>query len=136
MLAPPASGNAPSPGGDVGTINTLVLEPSWLSSVACSWQADSTLVLYFANAWTCSGEFSLRIIHSLELLYCCPKLGIFQLVIPDKLGLRHLLLQEMHCNPLAGRIVACKVISEFQAYVWWPKLTVDICTFILGCVTC
>ena len=34
VLAPPAYGNDPSPGGNVGTVNTLVLEPSWLSSVA------------------------------------------------------------------------------------------------------
>ena len=28
ILAPLASGNAPSPGGDVGMLNTLVLQPS------------------------------------------------------------------------------------------------------------
>ena len=33
-------------------------------------------------------SYFLRSIHSLELLYHCPKHGIIQLVIPDKLGLR------------------------------------------------
>ena len=33
VLAPPASENTP-PGGDVGMLNALVVETSWLSSVA------------------------------------------------------------------------------------------------------
>ena len=36
VLAPPASGNNSSPGGNIGSIYSLVLELSWPSSVVCS----------------------------------------------------------------------------------------------------
>ena len=106
MLTPPASGNDPSPGSDVGSIQLLVLEPSWPSSVAHCWQTDPTLIPYFAKTWTHSAEFSLCTIHGFELLYHYPKPGFFLLVILDKLGLCHLLLLEMHCGPLAGHLGA------------------------------
>ena len=50
VLAYSASGNDSSPGGDVGIINTLGLEPSWLSSVAHRQKTDPTLVPYFTKA--------------------------------------------------------------------------------------
>ena len=87
MLAPLTSGNDSSPGSDVGTINSLVLEPRWLSSVACGYQPAPTLVPYFAKAQTQSAEFYLYTIHGINLLYHCHKPGILQLVIPNKLGL-------------------------------------------------
>ena len=136
MLTPPASGNNPSLGGNVGSIQSLVLEPNWLSSVAHGQQADPTLVPYFAKARTRFAEFFLYSVHGLKLLYCCPKPSIFQLVIPDKLGLCQLLLSEMHCSPLAGLLGDYKVIFALQSHVWWPQLTVNIRTFIYVCVTC
>ena len=45
-------------------------------------------------------------LHGLELLFCFPKPGIFYFVIPDKLGLRQLLLSKMQCSPLAGLLGA------------------------------
>ena len=76
LLTLSASGNDTSPGGDVGMLQTLVLEPSWLFLWLMARQADPALIPYFAKAQTRSAEFSLRTLHGLELLYFCPKPGI------------------------------------------------------------
>ena len=105
-----ASGNDTSTGGEVRMLQTLVLEPCWLSSMACGYQADPALIAYFDKAQTHSSKFSMCTVHGLQLLYYCSKPGLIQFVIPDKLGLQQFLLLEMHFSPLAGHLGAHNII--------------------------
>ena len=132
LPAPPGG----DPSADDAKLMSLALEPTWLAKVHEEQRKDTTLAPYFERGQSTDASFALRTVQGVELLYRQPKADCWQLVIPDGAGLRQLLLQEFHCTPLAGHMGARKVISALQQRFWWPRLTIDVRTFIRGCQTC
>ena len=69
-------------------LSALALEPGWLATVAEGQAEDPALQRYITHAASANGEFCIRMVHGLPLLYCTPHENTFQLVIPANRGLR------------------------------------------------
>ena len=112
----------------------LALEPSWLATVAHGQAEDPTYQRYITRAASANGEFCIRMVHGLPLLYRTPHGNTFQLIISANRGLCYLLMTELHCSSLVGYQGTRKTIATLQHRVWWPGLAKDICHFITGCL--
>ena len=68
-------------------LSALAIEPGWLAIVAEGQAEDPALQRYITRAASTDGEFCIRMVHGLPLLYHTPHENTFQLIIPANHGL-------------------------------------------------
>jgi hypothetical protein len=62
--------------------------------------------------------------------------GLFQLVIPDDMGLKELIMRECHDVRSAGHLGRRKTLEKVQRRFWWNGLTRDVEEWVKTCHEC
>ena len=66
--------------------------------------------------------FTYRTVNGMSLLYHIGRGNLLQLVIPNTLGLRPMLMSELHCTATSAHLGTRKTIWNLMQRVWWPRL--------------
>jgi len=59
-----------------------------------------------------------------------------RLYLPDDLALRTRILQECHDAPTSGHLGKDKTIDQVKRRFYWPRMDVEIQTYVTGCDSC
>lgn len=62
--------------------------------------------------------------------------GKHQIIVPDFLPLRRVLLEEAHNAALSGHFGADKTLKRLSKEFWWPTMGADVTAYCQGCGTC
>ena len=113
-------------------MNSLLVEPSFLHRVShqtLSTPTSEAQALVDRARGTKDANLHIKVWHNTELLIRTSDSGVEQIYIPDAVGLRMLLLHEMHTSPLAGHLGTRRMIPMLLARAWWPKLRATVTQF-------
>ena len=60
----------------------------------------------------------------------------WRVVVPDDLGVKSLMVSEVHSIPYAAHLGVQRTLDKVRRYFWWRGMTGDIREFVESCPTC
>ena len=60
----------------------------------------------------------------------------WRVVVPDDLGVKSLLVSELHSVPYAAHPGVQRTLNKVRSYFWWRGMTGDVREFVESCPTC